>query len=102
VPDDHPQKVLRAINIHTGKIAWELPEQGRGESWGGTLSTSTGLVFFCEDSGALMAVDATNGKMLWNFPLNANWKASPMTYMFDHQQYVAVAVGSGIVAFGLN
>jgi hypothetical protein len=24
-----------------------------------------------------------------------------MTYMFDHQQYVAVTMGSNIIAFGL-
>ena len=58
VPDDHPQKVLRAIDIHTGKIAWEVPQTGHAESWGGTLATSTGLVFFCEDGGSFMAVDA--------------------------------------------
>lgn len=102
VPDDNPQKVLRAIDIHTGKIAWEMPEKGRAESWGGTLATSTGLVFFCEDSGSFMAVDAANGKVLWNFPLNANWKASPMTYVFDNKQYFAVASGSDIVAFSMS
>jgi alcohol dehydrogenase (cytochrome c) len=101
VENDNPQKFLRAIDIHTGKIAWELPQKGRAESWGGTLATATGLVFFCEDSGAFMAVDATNGKVLWNFQLNANWKASPMTYVFDNKQYFAVAAGSDIVAFAL-
>jgi alcohol dehydrogenase (cytochrome c) len=102
VPDDNPQKFLRAIDIHTGKIKWELPQKGRAESWGGTLATSTGLVFFCEDSGAFMAADATSGKMLWNFQLNANWKASPITYKFDNKQYFAVAAGSDIVAFALS
>jgi alcohol dehydrogenase (cytochrome c) len=101
VPNDNPQKILRAIDIHTGKIKWELPQKGRAESWGGTLATSTGLVFFCEDSGAFMAVDATTGKPLWNFQLNANWKASPITYKFDNTQYFAVAAGSDIVAFAL-
>lgn len=101
VPGDNPQKVLRAIDIQTGKIKWEVPQKGRAESWGGTLATSTGLVMFCEDSGAFMAVDAENGKMLWSFQLNTNWKASPMTYKFDNKQYFAVAAGSEIVAFAL-
>ena len=43
--------------------------------------------------GSLMAVDAVKGKPLWSFPTNQNWKASPMTYMFDGQQYIAVAAG---------
>jgi alcohol dehydrogenase (cytochrome c) len=101
VPGDVPQKILRAINIETGAIAWELPEVGAGDSWGGTLSTASGLVFFCDDSWAFTAADAVTGKVLWSFPANQLWKASPMTYMFDGKQYVAVASGSNLIAFGV-
>ena len=96
-----PQKILRAINIETGKIAWELPQIGPANSWGGTLATRSGLVFFGEDSGALMAVDASTGKPLWKFQANQPWKASPMTYSFDGKQYIAVASGSSVIAFAL-
>jgi alcohol dehydrogenase (cytochrome c) len=101
-PDDKPQKVLRAIDIKTGKMAWELPQHGSGASRGGTLSTVTGLVFFCEDSDALVAADASTGKPLWQFQANQIWRASPMSYMFDNSQYVAVASGSSIISFGLG
>jgi len=70
-------------------------------SWGGVLSTAGGIVIFGDDGGSLMAADATNGKPLWSFKTNNNWKASPMTYSFDNKQYVAVAAGSSILAFGL-
>ena len=52
------QKFLRAIEIQSGAIAWELPQTGPANSWGGVLASAGGLVFFGEDSGALMAVDA--------------------------------------------
>ena len=100
-PDEPAQRILRAIDIQTGRIVWELPETGAVDSWGGTLSTAGGLVIFGEDSGALMAADAANGKPLWSFQTSQLWKASPMTYMFDNKQYVAVAAGSNIIAFGL-
>ncbi|HLH38057.1 MAG TPA: PQQ-dependent dehydrogenase, methanol/ethanol family [Bryobacteraceae bacterium] len=100
-PGDTAQKVLRAIRIDDGSIAWELPQVGPGNSWGGTLATSTGLVFFCEDSGAFMAADAATGKPLWQFQANQLWKASPMTYRFDGKQYLAVASGSSILSFAL-
>jgi alcohol dehydrogenase (cytochrome c) len=100
-PDEPAQRVLRAIDIRTGRSVWELPQTGTVDSWGGTLSTAGGLVIFGEDSGALMAADATTGKPLWSFQTNQLWKASPMTYMFDNQQYVAVAAGPNIIAFGL-
>jgi len=100
--DPKPQRILRAIDIRTGTIAWELPQTGGARSWGGTLSTATGLVFVGEDSGALMAVDATSGKPLWTFRTNQSWKASPMTYAFDGKQYIAVAAGSNIIAFAIQ
>jgi alcohol dehydrogenase (cytochrome c) len=100
-PGEPAQRILRAIDIQTGRIAWELPQTGGVDSWGGTLSTAGGLVIFGDDSGALMAADAANGKPLWSFQTNQIWKASPMTYMFDHKQYVAVAAGPNIIAFGL-
>jgi alcohol dehydrogenase (cytochrome c) len=101
-PSDLPQRILRAIDINTGKIAWEVPQVGSGESRSGTLATASGLVFFGEDSGAFMAADSSNGKSLWRFQTSQSLRASPMTYMFDNQQFVAIASGSNILAFGLT
>jgi alcohol dehydrogenase (cytochrome c) len=95
------RRLLRAIDVRSGKTVWELPQTGTVNSWGGVLSTASGVVIFGEDSGALMAADASTGKPLWSFQTNALWKASPMTYMFDNKQYIAVAAGSNIIAFGL-
>jgi alcohol dehydrogenase (cytochrome c) len=95
------QKVLRAIDIFSGSTKWELPQVGPAGSWGGVLSTASGLVIFGEDSGMLMAADAETGEALWKFPVNARWRASPMTYQFDNEQFIAVAAGSTIIAFGL-
>jgi alcohol dehydrogenase (cytochrome c) len=101
VPGEPGQKVLRAIDVATGRIAWELPQTGPADSWGGVLGTATGLVFVGEDGGALLAADAENGRPLWHFQANALWKASPMTYRFDGTQYVAVAAGPSVLAFAL-
>jgi alcohol dehydrogenase (cytochrome c) len=101
-PDPAPQRILRALDIRTGKPAWELPQAGPGQTWGGTLATASGLVFVAEDGGAFMAVDAAGGKPLWSFPANANWRASPMTYVFDGRQYVVIAANGTIVAFALQ
>ena len=100
-PDDRPRKFLRAIDIRTGKIAWDLSEPGPGTTRGGVLATAGGVVFFCADSDAFMAADASTGEPLWHFQANHFWRASPMTYVFDNRQYVAVASGSNIIAFGL-
>jgi alcohol dehydrogenase (cytochrome c) len=101
-PDPKPQRILKAIDIRTGEIKWELPQPGPGQSWGGTLTTATGLVIFGEEGGALMAADASTGKPLWSFQTNQSWKASPMTYTFDGKQYIGVAAGSNIIAFAIQ
>src|SRR5260370_27640728 len=95
--DEKPQWILRAIDIRTGKIAWELPQPGPADSWGGTLTTITGLVIFGEEGGALMAADAATGKVLWSFPTNQLWKASPMTYSTDGRQFIAAASGPHVI-----
>jgi len=101
VPEEPGQKFLRAIELETGRIAWEVPQIGPANTWGGLLSTASGLVFFCDDSGAFAAADAKTGKLLWHFHTSQSWKASPMTYSIDGRQYVSVAVGSTVLAFGL-
>ena len=95
------RRVLRAIDIQTGKVAWELPQSGNVDSWGGVLATASDLVFFGDDSGAFAAADAKSGKRLWSFQTSQVWKASPMTYVFDNRQMLAIASGPNILAFGL-
>jgi alcohol dehydrogenase (cytochrome c) len=104
VPGEKSERFLRALDIQTGKMVWEIPQiPGAGEdgSWGGVLSTAGGLIFFCDDSGALAAADAKSGKLLWHFHTNQAWHASPMAYAVDGKEYVAVAAGSNIIAFAL-
>jgi alcohol dehydrogenase (cytochrome c) len=101
VPGESGQKILRAIDIKTGNIAWELPQTGPGTSRGGTLATATGLVFFADDGDGFTAVDSLRGSPLWRYQTNYVWRASPMTYMFDHKQYIAIASGPNIISFGL-
>jgi alcohol dehydrogenase (cytochrome c) len=104
-PDPKPVRELKALDIRTGKVVWTVPQPGPAQSWGGTLSTASGLVFFGEEGGQFMAISAKDGakdgKPLWSFATNQLWKASPMTYSFDSEQYIAVAAGSDVMAFAL-
>ncbi len=96
-----PQRLLYAVDLQTGNRKWELPQTGLGNSWGGTLATSTGLVFFGDDSGSFAAADAVTGKLLWSFPANTSWHASPMAYQFDGSEYIAIEAGPEVIAFAL-
>ncbi len=95
------QRFLRALDIQTGKLVWEIPEIGASGGWGGVLSTAGGLIFFCDDAGAYAAADAKSGKLLWHFYTNQPWYASPMTYAVDGKQFTAVSAGSAVISFAL-
>jgi alcohol dehydrogenase (cytochrome c) len=94
-------KVLKALDIQTGKTIWEIPVGG-GILGSGVMATAGGLVFYGDGGGAFVAADATNGKTLWHFNTGQNWKAGPMTYAVDDVQYIGVAAGSTILAFSLK
>ena len=101
-PNDDAQPfwgAVRAIDPVTSEIKWELKHLS--PSWSGVLSTAGGLVFTGDAEGNFMALDAASGKILWHFQCGASVYASPMTYAIDGKQYVAIAAGSTLFAFGL-
>ncbi len=103
VPGETFEKFLRGIDIQTGEVKVDVPQVSRElTASGGVISTAAGIVFYAENSGALVAADATSGKTLWQFQTNQVWKASPMTYMFDNKQYIAIAAGNSILSFAVQ
>jgi glucose dehydrogenase len=102
-PDQTGQRFLRALDIETGRIVWEVPQPGpaKAKTWSGVLATAGGVVFYGKPLGGFEAVDERDGKMLWRFETNVRMKASPMTFEFKGKQYVAVAAGPNILCFGL-
>jgi len=94
-------KILLALSPSDGKKIWQYPQAGHGNSWGGTLTTAGGLVFFADDAESFEAVDAETGQPLWHFNTGQSFAASPMTYAVDGVQYVAIAAGSDVFSFAL-
>ncbi len=84
-----------AINTATGKMAWtihtsELPLSG--------VTVAGNVVFFGEESGQFVAVDAMNGAVLWKFDgtsvRNGGGSTSaPAVYMVHGREYVVDAFG---------
>ena len=98
------RKYLRALDMETGKIVWEIPEVGPadGKRDAGVLGTAGGVLFYGDSSGDFLAVDERDGKTLWRVPLNATMKTSPMTYEVDGEQFVTLSAGSNIMSFSLR
>ena len=86
-PDQTGQRFLRAVNIETGEIAWEVAQPGpaRAKTWSGVLATAGGLIFYGQPNGGFAAVDQRNGKTLWQFPTNVRMKALAHDFQLRRQ-----------------
>jgi sulfocyanin len=87
----HDHGNITAIDTATGKVKWKIatPEPERG----GSVTTSTGLVFAGGGDGVLRALDITTGKQLWSYQTGQQIAAPPVIYELDGHEYVAVALG---------
>jgi alcohol dehydrogenase (cytochrome c) len=90
---------LRALDVKTGERKWEFRYQS--QSSGGILSTASGLVFTGDNEGNVAAFDANDGRNLWHYQTGGAVYSAPNTYMLDGRQYVMIAAGGSLIAFGL-
>ncbi len=98
-PNEPRYGALRAIDVATGEIKWELRHEA--PSWGGVLSTAGGVVFTGDNDGALIVAESRTGRELFRHPMGASFYSAPVTFMLDGQQHVAVVAGSILTTFAL-
>jgi alcohol dehydrogenase (cytochrome c) len=99
VNDEREWGLLKALDPLTGETKWDF--RYHRAPWAGTLSTSGGLVFSGDEDGYLMAFDARTGKNLWSFNTGNRLVTSPITYMVNGKQYIALPSGAALLAFAL-
>jgi len=90
---------LKAIDPASGEVKWKF--EHTSPTWSGVLSTAGGLVFTGDAEGNFIAMDAAAGKPLWHFQMGGAVYAAPMAFAVDGKEYVAIAAGSAIYAYGL-
>ena len=99
VNGDEASGAIRALDAVTGKLKWEFPLLSPGFT--SLLSTAGGLVFGGTEEGNFIALDAETGKPLWDLQLGGTVRGIPISYAVDGKQYVAIAAGNALFAFGL-
>ncbi len=100
-PNDKTERTLLAFDPKTKSFSWRYPQAGESHSWGGVMTTASGLVFFADDANFFEAADARTGASLWHFNTGQSLHASPMSYSIAGKQYVAIAAGSDLFSFAL-
>ena len=84
---------LQAINIETKRVAWVTRQ--RAPQTTGVLATAGGVIFAGALDRVFSAYDSATGAQLWKTRLNDVPNSSPITYMVNGKQYIALTVGNG-------
>ena len=100
LPADEYTSAVRALDPRTGDRRWEYRVQPW--TWAGLLATAGDLVFGGSTDGYFYALDAVSGEQLWYIAVGAQVRAAPISYAVDGEQYVAIAAGNVVYAFGLD
>jgi alcohol dehydrogenase (cytochrome c) len=102
IPSEPGKFYMRALDPSSGgDRRWQYPMTGHAQMWAGAVSTAGGVVFFGDDDGNLVAIDAVTGKYLWHYHMGQNITASPITFSVHGQQYVSIAAATDVFTFAL-
>ena len=93
-PDGEPVGHVDAIEPLAAKQVWRAPLWDHPQ-WSAMLATGGGLLFTGKETGEFIAIDAADGKTLWQFQTGSGINAQPITYTYKGRQYVTVLSGIG-------
>jgi outer membrane protein assembly factor BamB len=85
--------VLDAVNPKTNKIVWQKTASFGLTNGDGVLTTSTGLLFEGSPQGTFLARSAARGRTLWTWQTGSGIETTPITYLVNGVQYVAILAG---------
>ncbi len=97
--DEKEWGLLKALDPLTGETKWDF--RYYRAPWGGTMSTSGGLIFAGDEDGYLMAFEAQTGKLLWKINTGSAIKTAPITYLVSGRQYITIPSGAAVLTFAL-
>lgn len=84
---------LAAIDLDTRKVKWSMRRRASMSS--ATLSTRGGIVLAGSNDTQFGASDSDTGQELWKIRLDGNASATPVTFVAQGVQYIAVTTGGG-------
>ncbi|HLH32653.1 MAG TPA: PQQ-dependent dehydrogenase, methanol/ethanol family [Terriglobia bacterium] len=99
-PDEQFSSII-AMDPKTRQRKWTF-RMSANSTEGGVLTTASNVLFAGGRDGQFVALDARDGKLLWETNLGPSVSAGPMTYMVNGKQYVSVQCGNALYTFTLK
>jgi outer membrane protein assembly factor BamB len=98
---DNETSAIIAMDPNTGDRKWTF-KLSSGQTEGGILTTASNVLFGGGRDGQFVALDARDGKLLWETNLGPSVSAGPMTYTVNGKQYVSIQGGNSLYTFTLR
>ncbi|GAB3605199.1 hypothetical protein GCM10027413_06080 [Conyzicola nivalis] len=93
---------ILGYDASTGEVRWQN-HLGTDMSHGqGPLATASDLLFAGQIDGRLLAMNARDGKVLWDFQTGTGIASAPVTYSVNGEQYVAVFAAGSTNPYGAS
>jgi len=88
---------IQAWNVDGGDVAWRVKYPDW--NWGSIMTTAGGVLFTGGTQDRMFrAYDATDGRLLWEFPTPSGIISPPSSFSINGKQYIAVVSGWGVDA----
>ena len=84
--------ILAAMDMHTNTIVWR--QRWQEFCYSGVLATAGGLLFTGQNDGRIMALDSSDGAVLWEFQTGAGLNAPVSTFEHNGEQHI-IAYSAG-------
>jgi alcohol dehydrogenase (cytochrome c) len=90
-----------AMDPNTGDKKWSFRLSSPSPE-GGVLTTASNVLFAGGSNGQFVALDARDGKLLWETNLGPSVSAGPMSYQVGGKQYISIQAGTALYTFTLR
>jgi len=98
---DDVYSAIVAMDPNTGDKKWSF-RLSAPSTEGGVLTTASNLLFAGGRDGQFVALDARDGKLLWETNLGPSVSAGPMSYQVGGKQYISIQAGTALYTFTLR
>ena len=90
--------IFAAMDLTTNRLIWQ--QKWTNLCYSGSVTTASGLIFVGRSDGRFLALDARNGKWLWEFQTDAGVNAPASVFEHEGQQYVTVLSAGNLFGRG--
>jgi len=98
---DDVYSAIVAMDPKTGDKKWSF-RMSAPSTEGGILTTASNVLFGGGRDGQFVALDARDGKLLWETNLGPSVSAGPMSYQLNGKQYISIQAGTALYTFALR